>query len=56
MLVTGESGSGKSSLMAAWWKSRTHSETEVINSSTSKALLADTPTFIHFIGMILLKL
>lgn len=54
MLVTGESGSGKSSLMANWWKSRTHLETEV-NTST-KGLLANVPTFIHFIGIVFNKL
>jgi hypothetical protein len=41
VLVTGQSGGGKSSLIANWW-SRTH--------VSKKGILADTNTFIHFIG------
>eukprot|EP00026_Physarum_polycephalum_P000355 Phypoly_transcript_00355.p1 GENE.Phypoly_transcript_00355~~Phypoly_transcript_00355.p1 ORF type:complete len:1640 (+),score=387.43 Phypoly_transcript_00355:131-5050(+) len=47
VLVTALSGGGKSSLIANWWRSRTHISKK---GSYVRALLADTPTFIHFIG------
>ena len=46
--MTGQSGGGKSSLIANWWRSRTHVSKK---EGPAKALLANTNTFIHFIGM-----
>ena len=48
VLVTGQSGGGKSSLIANWWRSRTHVSKK---EGHARGLLADTSTFIHFIGM-----
>jgi hypothetical protein len=47
VLVTGFSGCGKSSLIANWWRSRTHVSKK---EGHARGLLADTNTFIHFIG------